>query len=239
MKKIGLIMVIIIVSWLFLSHEGYSAAPPAPITSSDVCVDYSLTPVVTPTAPTPTPTKTYTPRPTGTPTKTPTAGPSPTRTSTATATPTQTPFSTHTPAPTVTYNEAYCVQPTLSAMLPLGCTRQFTNTQAAIDAASQPVQIRIAMGRYTTVQARHGVTQVVYLDKSLALLGGYSPDFKERDVARYPTILDAQGQGRGLYITRSVNALIDGLEITGGDASMADLVDIGRGGGFTFLMLRW
>jgi len=68
------------------------------------------------------------------------------------------------------------------------------------------------------------VTQVVYISKTLTLQGGWNISFTQRNVISYPTTLDAQGQGRLLYITGDISPTIEGLRITGGNAN-------GLGGG--------
>ncbi|RMF26191.1 MAG: hypothetical protein D6759_20060, partial [Chloroflexi bacterium] len=69
----------------------------------------------------------------------------------------------------------------------------YTAIQAAVDAASPGDEIRIAQGTYTGVQQRNGITRVVYLAKSLTLLGGWSGGFSDRNPSAYPAIVDAQG----------------------------------------------
>jgi len=85
----------------------------------------------------------------------------------------------------------------------------------------------VAAGTYTDVHVRPRndvtttglVTQVVYISKTLTIQGGYtttnwttpSPDVN-------PTTLDAQRQGRVIYITGYIQPIIEGLRITGGDA---------------------
>jgi fibronectin-binding autotransporter adhesin len=60
---------------------------------------------------------------------------------------------------------------------------------------------------------------VVYLDKSLTIHGGYTTtNWIMPDPAAHPTTLDAQGQGRVIYITGYIAPTIEGLRITGGDA---------------------
>ena len=101
---------------------------------------------------------------------------------------------------------------------PAGCT--YNNVQDAVDAATEGDLIKVAEGTYTGVSAREGVTQTVYLSKTLTIQGGYQTgDWDTPNPEVHTTILDAQGQGRVFFITQSDNILIDGLDITGGDAS--------------------
>jgi uncharacterized repeat protein (TIGR01451 family) len=67
---------------------------------------------------------------------------------------------------------------------------------------------------------------VVYISKTVAIRGGYTaPDFSDPpDPEANPTTLDAQGQGRVLFMLWGINPTVEGLRITGGDAT-------GLGGG--------
>jgi parallel beta-helix repeat protein len=103
------------------------------------------------------------------------------------------------------------------------CT--YTTVQAAVNAASAGDVIKVATGVYTGVQAREGVTQVVYVSKTVTIRGGYTIAFTEPpDPGVNPTTLDAEGQGRVLYITGDISPTIEGLRVTGGNAD-------GLGGG--------
>jgi fibronectin-binding autotransporter adhesin len=103
-----------------------------------------------------------------------------------------------------------------SEVLPT-CT--FTNVQAAVDAAGEGDVIKVASGTYTGVNNYDGLTQVVYISKSVTIRGGYTTAFTEPpNPEANPTTLDAQGQGRVLYITGDISPTIEGLRITGGNA---------------------
>jgi hypothetical protein len=100
--------------------------------------------------------------------------------------------------------------------------------QDAVDAAAEGDTIKVAAGVYTDLQIRprHDVTttgvvsQVVYLSKTVTIRGGYTaPDFAEPpDPEANPTTLDAQGQGRVLYLSGDVSPTLEGLGMAGGDA---------------------
>jgi len=109
---------------------------------------------------------------------------------------------------------------------------QYDSVQAAVDAAGEEDLLKVAAGVYTGMQSRPvppgyllppasgTITQVVYLDKTLIIRGGYTaPGFADPpDPEANPTTLDAQAQGRVLFIVGSVSPVIEGLRFTGGDA---------------------
>jgi parallel beta-helix repeat protein len=109
--------------------------------------------------------------------------------------------------------------------------------QHAVDVAEAGDSILIATGVYTSVQDRPVppgyleppasglVVQVVYITKTLTLRGGYNSAFSEPpDPLANPTTLDAQSEGRDILIAGLINSTIEGLRLTGGDAT-------GLGGG--------
>ena len=97
-------------------------------------------------------------------------------------------------------------------------TCDYATVQEAMDAAADGDLIKVAAGTYTDMHARDGLTQVVYISKSLTIRGGYNwPDWDTFDPDAFHTVLDAQGQGRVFYITAD-DVTLEGLYITGGDA---------------------
>ena len=104
--------------------------------------------------------------------------------------------------------------------------------QHAVDVAGPGDVIKVATGTYGGVNNYGGLAQVVYIDKTLTIRGGYDTAFLEPpDPKDRPTILDAEGQGRVIFATgSSVSITLDGLCLTGGDAS--DLPPESGGGGF-------
>jgi hypothetical protein len=102
----------------------------------------------------------------------------------------------------------------------------YASLQAAVDAATPGDEIRAAAGTYTDLSVRPrrditttgSVTQTLYLSKTVTVRGGYSSDFSAWNPDLYATILDAQGKGRGIYVTGEISPTLEGLHITGGDA---------------------
>jgi uncharacterized repeat protein (TIGR01451 family) len=96
----------------------------------------------------------------------------------------------------------------------------YATVQAAVDASTQPTDVVKVAGYCAGVEARAGLTQTVYLTKTLTIRGGYTPSFAEPpDPLANPTTLDALGGGRVLYIAGTISPGIEGLRITGGDAT--------------------
>ncbi|MGA9351436.1 MAG: choice-of-anchor Q domain-containing protein [Anaerolineae bacterium] len=113
-----------------------------------------------------------------------------------------------------------------------GATPCYATVQAAVDAADPGDVIKVASGVYTGVQGRAApagydgyngpavITQVVYLSETVTIRGGYTTAFTDPpDPEANPTTLDAQEQGRVLVIAGTIAPTIEGLRITGGDAT--------------------
>ena len=94
--------------------------------------------------------------------------------------------------------------------------------QRAVDWAGEGDEIRIASGVYTDMNVRPRddvtttgiVTQIVYISKTLTIQGGYTTTnsfVSQPNPISYPTTLDAQGQGRVLYITGDISPTVEGL----------------------------
>ena len=115
---------------------------------------------------------------------------------------------------------------------PSGCS--FTSIQAAVDSAGAGDEIHVAEGTYSGVISRPSpagyvggtgtISQVVYIDKPLAIMGGYSSDFTQHDPSVYTTMIDAQNLGRGLFIWG------DGEDITVEGATIINGNAAGQGG---------
>jgi len=92
--------------------------------------------------------------------------------------------------------------------------------QQAVNVAHVGDEIRVATGVYTGVQARDGVTQVVYINTTVILRGGYTTtNWTTPYPLTQPTTLDAQGQGRVVYITGNISPTLDGFIIAHGNAT--------------------
>jgi hypothetical protein len=129
--------------------------------------------------------------------------------------------------------DVYCVTPDGGTYA--ACTQVFTHVQAAVDAATGGEEIRVAAGTYTGVQnvpslntGTFTATQVLVITKSLTIRGGYAAaDWTTAEPDANRTTLDAQGQGRVLYIAgdpsagsgQAITPTLEGLRITGGDAT--------------------
>jgi uncharacterized repeat protein (TIGR01451 family) len=113
--------------------------------------------------------------------------------------------------------------------------------QYAVDRASEGDTIKVASGVYTGVSVRPRddftttgvVTQVVYVSKTVTIRGGYTTtNWMVSDPDANPITLDAQGRGRVFYITGDISPTIEGVTITGGDATgMGGDPDQGRDSG--------
>ena len=95
----------------------------------------------------------------------------------------------------------------------------YPTVQAAVDASTQPTDVVKVAGTCAGVEARAGLTQTVYVSKTLTIQGGYTTtNWVTPHPLTLPTTLDARGQGRVFYITGDISPTIEGLRITGGNA---------------------
>ena len=99
-------------------------------------------------------------------------------------------------------------------------TAYYPTIQAAVDTSTSPTDVVKVAGYCPGVTAREGISQVVYLSKTLTLRGGYAQDdWNTPDPRANPTTLDALGQGRVLVIAGDITPTVEGLRLTGGDAA--------------------
>ncbi len=96
---------------------------------------------------------------------------------------------------------------------------EYGSVQGAVDVAAPGDLVKVA-GTCLGANDYAGLRQQVYLDKSLTIRGGYtSTNWVAPDPEAHPTTLDAEGEGRVLYITGENNVAVEGLHITGGNAA--------------------
>jgi parallel beta-helix repeat protein len=105
----------------------------------------------------------------------------------------------------------------------------YASVQAAVEEASEGDIIKVAAGTYTDlntdVVSGKTITQVVYISQAITICGGYTTNnWTTPYPITQPTTLDAQGQGRVVFITGNIHPTIEGMHITGGNA-------VGLGGG--------
>ncbi len=103
----------------------------------------------------------------------------------------------------------------------------YSTIQAAVNASLDSDEIRVAAGTYTGVQnipvmnaTNFVATQVVGINKSLTLRGGYTTsDWSNSSPNINVTTINAQNAGRGIAILGDVDVEITGFHITGGNAT--------------------
>ncbi|HSH05111.1 MAG TPA: LamG-like jellyroll fold domain-containing protein [Anaerolineae bacterium] len=102
--------------------------------------------------------------------------------------------------------------------------------QTAVDNATPGTRLKIA-GTCRGTQTRHNLTQTVYISQNLTLQGGYTTTkwLSPPDSTTYPTILDANGDGRVTYISTTYHVILDHLTLTKGNAIQGE--DNNAGGG--------
>jgi parallel beta-helix repeat protein len=95
----------------------------------------------------------------------------------------------------------------------------YTSVQAAVDASASSGDVVKVAGACGGVSQRAGITQTVFLTKTLTIRGGYtSNNWATPDPVANPSIVSAGGLGRVFVISGTISPALDGLRITGGDA---------------------
>jgi uncharacterized repeat protein (TIGR01451 family) len=97
----------------------------------------------------------------------------------------------------------------------------YPTVQDAVDDADEDDLIQVA-GTCRGVQTRANQQQVAYVDRSITIRGGYSLDFASWDPDTYPTTLDAQGEGRVVYVTGAITPTAEGLHLIHGMTSYSE-----------------
>lgn len=97
----------------------------------------------------------------------------------------------------------------------------FSVIQDAVDVASEGDVIEVAAGTYSQINNYGGLAQILYLDKSVTIVGGFDNSFiGPPDPHANPTILDAQGAGRIVYMSNEYAApRLENFTMTNGDAT--------------------
>lgn len=107
-----------------------------------------------------------------------------------------------------------------------GCGTEGTpcrTVQFAVDQALAGDELRVATGVYSDMP--DGQSQMVFLDKSITIRGGYTTDdWTTSDPETNPTTLDAEGEGRVVVIVPGIEVDLEGLRLEDGNAT-------GLGGG--------
>jgi hypothetical protein len=102
-----------------------------------------------------------------------------------------------------------------------GSSPCYNTIQAAVDAAQPGDEIRVAAGTYSGINNQGGLAQVVYIDKSLTIRGGYTTsNWSASDPDTNVTELNALTLGRVVYVTGvSTTLTLEGLQFNYGDST--------------------
>jgi parallel beta-helix repeat protein len=96
------------------------------------------------------------------------------------------------------------------------CGTCYVSVQAAVNDADPGDEILVAVGVYTC----NGAGQVVFIDESITIQGGYTTtNWTTPYPITQPATLDAEGQGRGVYIFGNITPTLEGLWVTNGQAN--------------------
>lgn len=95
----------------------------------------------------------------------------------------------------------------------------FIKVQDAINSAQPGDEVRVS-GTCVGAQTMGGTSQLAYINKEITVRGGYTPtNWLHSYPITQPTFLDAQGQGRVIFIAPNTNATIENLNMSGGLAN--------------------
>ena len=93
----------------------------------------------------------------------------------------------------------------------------YPTVQGAVDASTDPSDVIKVAGYCSATNSYGGLLQVLYLSKTLTVRGGYTTtDWLVPDPVANPTTLDAEGNGRTIFVMGAISPTIEGVSITGG-----------------------
>jgi len=117
-------------------------------------------------------------------------------------------------------SDGYAVYYVTPAGVDAGMTPEYDSIQDAVNAADNAVDVvKVMGGTYRGIGTLGGSQQVVYIDKSITVLGGYARDeWDTADPVANPTLINAQGLGRAVLVD-GAQVTLSGLEFTSGDAT--------------------
>ncbi len=112
----------------------------------------------------------------------------------------------------------------------LACRSLQRAVESAMKQKQVGVEIRIAKGIYSGVSLTMTTQQLAYLPISMTISGGFDPEnFNGSPQPQaFPVILDAETQGRVLFITNGADVTVQNLTLRNGDGLKAG--DAGDGG---------
>ncbi|MBN2006662.1 MAG: tandem-95 repeat protein [Anaerolineae bacterium] len=105
----------------------------------------------------------------------------------------------------------------------------FDNVQEGVDVADVGGEVKIA-GYCLDVDSRADIEQLAYINKTLTLRGGYTQNNWSTANPLETTVLDAQDQGRVVFVVPGIVATLENLHLVHGNASESGST-LSEGGG--------